>query len=512
MEEILSGAESTVTMTIFDTKNPNNTIEIELYIAEVIGGIPLEEIFTDPALCAVMKGLGLPDIITNNELAEANITTLDIQNNTAIQSLEGIQYLDKLTDLLANGCSKLTGVLDFSSKSNWRLLNLGSIPGDVTLIVGDQPNLINLSVESSNIKNLDVSECPLLEIINIGGTGITEIDLLQNPELTHAHFVSSKLTELDLSNNIDLKELHTDYSLIETIILPDETPALTTLDVKNSAIRELVAGVAPLLYNLSFRDCSQLETIDLGGSNSMTYMEIYSVYNSSLKHVRIGTFPKLASITIKDHSNIESIEIESTEVLTTLSVYNNPLLETLTLPASLPKLTTLAVHQTALEELDLPYLLPELTALNVSNTELEQFDIGIADKLTSFGINNCPSLEELIIDSAAALTELDVTFAIIENISLNGCPALKTFRVGNMDDDNTVNYGHRLVIHMESIQSIDFDVMDVRGFEIAMFYVHDDINVHSNTPEDFFETLLYTPTLRVEIHNTRGVETYEYGY
>ena len=67
--------------------------------------------------------------------------------------------------------------------------------------------ITSLSLEKVNMSTLDVSQNPLLKVLNCGKNDLTTIDLSANTELTDLYCGANQLTALDLSKNTALKML-----------------------------------------------------------------------------------------------------------------------------------------------------------------------------------------------------------------------------------------------------------------------------------------------------------------
>ncbi len=119
------------------------------------------------------------------------------------------------------------------------------------------PKLMSLSIDLTQIEELDVTQNPYLQVLNIEDTRITDIDLSKNPNLTQfycSHNSSTvnsdiKLKSIDLSHNPLLQVLFAsgnDFTSIDV----SNNPALIDLYLSYNYLTEINLDNCPDIYNL----------------------------------------------------------------------------------------------------------------------------------------------------------------------------------------------------------------------------------------------------------------------
>ncbi len=165
------------------------------------------------------------------------LETLDLRNNTDLEVLElGMTYLKYpdvsfLTSLTVLNLSHLRGpkpdiskleklrrfVLDFPQDNQGDYaVDVSRCPDLEELVISTagsvsdlskNPKLRELRVGNMNLKSLDVTFLPRLEILDCPANGLTELDLSGNPSLRELACQENCLRILDVSANVALEEL-----------------------------------------------------------------------------------------------------------------------------------------------------------------------------------------------------------------------------------------------------------------------------------------------------------------
>ena len=117
-------------------------------------------------------------ILSSDEIA--NITRINLRNNTSITSVQGIEHFPNLTYL---NCYD-TGITSLDVSNNLKLEWL--------------------SCYNTGIKSLDVSKNVALQVLEFSRTGFSSIDLSKNTELRVLYCHNTNLTNLDISKNTKL--------------------------------------------------------------------------------------------------------------------------------------------------------------------------------------------------------------------------------------------------------------------------------------------------------------------
>ncbi|CAB4381717.1 unnamed protein product [Rhizophagus irregularis] len=238
-----------------------------------------------------------------------------------------------------------------------------------SLKIEDFKNLKNISLKKLKIANLEINNCPQLNIINMSELAkLTSLSVTGCSKLIVLNCSLNELTSLEVSGYHQLNNI-LDLSTFTklTNLYVRNYSNLTTLDF--SSIEKLISlkisGCLQLtninnlfksskLESLSVIDCPKLTTLSYS-TNGLTSLEIIGC--KQLKKIsNLSNVPKLTSLTLIDCPNITKLDCSSTEKLTELE---------------------------ASDLIELKY---------ISNcTELEFLDCSTS-KLTSLGINNCKFL------------------------------------------------------------------------------------------------------------------------
>lgn len=179
---------------------------------------------------------GYDYVLTAREIN--SITEININGESGIVDLTGIEYFSALTDLNCSSCYSLKS-LNLSSNKNLRSL-ICSETGITNLIVRDLPFFSEFSCFDDQFENVDFSGCPSLKSLSLGNGANS--DTLRTVNCSNAGLVSlslargSNIVSLDCSNN-----------------------QLTTLNIRR-------------LVSLQSLNCSnnQLSTIDLSNQKSLS--------------------------------------------------------------------------------------------------------------------------------------------------------------------------------------------------------------------------------------------------
>lgn len=181
----------------------------------------------------------------------------------------------KLTALYVNSTGTL-GNIDLSQCPNLEILQCWE-SGATSINLKETPNLKGLACSDNQLSEIDLSGVKNLETLDVARTGLTSLDVTNNPELLLINCQSNQISELNLSNNHKLRRLA----------------------CRDNKIKELKIDDLPNLYDLSASD----------NLLSGTY---------KFNNINIG---KIAV----DGNNIQSIQVNNCPNLTEFSAYGNSL-------------------------------------------------------------------------------------------------------------------------------------------------------------------------------------------
>ncbi|MGC6432996.1 MAG: hypothetical protein ACON4M_02255 [Crocinitomicaceae bacterium] len=252
---------------------------------------------------------GLDDI-EDNYVLTSNISTIeqiDAQERN-ISSLTGIEDFKNLKYLSA-GRNNISGVIDFSL--NTKLVYV-DIPNNPLSEVYFKSNSFLESLGLYGTYTLEVlvlSNSPNLFDLGIHDTKLKELDLSNSPKIEHLRIWDSELSELDLSNQNSLKYLYA-YNIFSnnssSLILP-ETSTLEMIWLDRNNIINLDLSKNKNLKVVSCNDC-QLE--------EMTLPESQSLYGLLVER------NQLTNLNLTNNPNLRILRAES-NLLSCISVHSS---------------------------------------------------------------------------------------------------------------------------------------------------------------------------------------------
>ena len=289
------------------------------------------------------------------------------------------------------------------------------------------PNLTVLECVQTNLQTVDISNNPLLTIVNFnskyepnsgtrvswyfhsGGSiqytpqyknNLTALDVSSNPKITWLDVTGNSIANLDLSNN----------------------SAITDLDCANNRLTRLDVSSMP---DLGWLNCAGNELTELNVRNNQKLYELHCSRNN-LGNLDLTNNPQLKTLECSDNA------------LTALDLSGNP------------ALVNLAARSNQLSSLDVS-LCPALYGIYASNNKLESIDISnnpnlkaldfSSNRVTSFDFAGSPNLETLICGSNP-LTDFDISYNTnltelrcsdlnLSSLDLSNLTSLKTLECSN---------------------------------------------------------------------------------
>ena len=152
-----------------------------------------------------------------------------------IFSLEGIQYLTNLTDLLVS-INQLTS-LDVSNNVNLESLWISNNQL-ANLDVSNNANLKSLDVSNNQLTSLDVSNNANLKSLDVSNNQLKSLDVSNNVNLESLWISNNQLANLDVSNNANLKSLDVSNNQLTSLDVSNNAN-LKSLDVSNNQLKSL---------------------------------------------------------------------------------------------------------------------------------------------------------------------------------------------------------------------------------------------------------------------------------
>lgn len=211
------------------------------------------------------------DKLTNLEvlnLEHNELLSLDLSHMTKLQAL----YLDDnpftskplvvgknkpdLTILSMSIIGSLDSDFRFNDYPNLVSAIAWNVPDLTVCDVSKCPELVQLSIDATNVASLDVSNNPKLRILNISETRITDIDLSSNTNLTEFYAMhvgsmnnSYKLHGVDLSKNVNLTRLFLSGNDLDNIDV-SMLPYLETLNLAHNNLTSINIDANEYLVSL----------------------------------------------------------------------------------------------------------------------------------------------------------------------------------------------------------------------------------------------------------------------
>ena len=154
-----------------------------------------------------------------------------ILSDLLLESQDGLELLVNLVSL-SMGDNQLTR-LDLSANKHLRFISLGRDPYLEELVL-DNPELTQTYIiEAVNLRTLDLSRCPALNICEWWNVGLDDVDFSSNQELRILRFSGTHLKELDLSANKRLRQLQSSENPSLSVIWLWERIKLESCEVES---------------------------------------------------------------------------------------------------------------------------------------------------------------------------------------------------------------------------------------------------------------------------------------
>lgn len=160
-------------------------------------GLAIDEAsFPDAALRGVIAqtSAGEDGILTDEEIEDFGL--LDV-NYKEVKDLKGIELLPNLQLLMANAFQGTS--IDVSKNTKLTEIYCCDSPTLTSLTLGEQPELVTLNFNNTNISNIDLTKCPKLETLRMKETHLGAVDLSGCPELKEIECDPVLIPGLDLS-------------------------------------------------------------------------------------------------------------------------------------------------------------------------------------------------------------------------------------------------------------------------------------------------------------------------
>ncbi len=400
-----------------------------------------------------------------------NITALNVSQN----------YLENLdvaanTELVALDCS-INPIVDIDLSSNTKLREFRNTRNWVESY--DFSNNLELEILEiigySGLQiEIDVTPNVLLKKLSLQYLGLSTINLSTNTALEQLNLNENNLTSLDLSSNSQLHSI--DLSFNE----------LTELELNNHELLTDLTARYTDFTDLSFNAVSNLESIDLEGSWSLTSLNL--THASSLTFLEIQSCTSLSMQNLKFPSSLEYLNIADCYNLGSLDLSDAPNVKNLWAMNS--QVAEVILPHPSLEWI---YLSSDnLIALDLSNqTELLEISCYVSN-LETIDVSNCSSLKKIVLKSGLKtldvsnlpeLTSINCTPGILETIITANTPSLKSIEC-SYNNINTFDFSltpqlSRLICANNNLTTLDLSSTQMNALRINDNFNLTDINLQN---------------------------------
>ena len=332
-----------------------------------------------------LKGIECFKSLVYLDCRNNQITSLDFSSNPKLEVARC--YRNKLSSVNVTANAKLK-ILGLSAGN--------ASDGHLTLIdVSNNPLLELLEVKYQPLTAIDVSQNPNLNWLTCDYTPVTSLDLSNHTSLEYIYAQNcSNLVSLNLTNTPNLSSLYLNASGLERVDVSDHTklnclwlsnsPNLTYLDCSGNQLtekRDLVLTGCTALVELNCNN-NQLKAIDVSDCSSLIY--IFANNN------------KLTSVDLSNNTALIAVQVCDNE-LTALDISHNTLLENVQFwgneltswsgSAVNTALRNVSCQDNLLQSLDVS-MLPALKTLYCSGNELSSLNLSGNSNLTYMTCDN----------------------------------------------------------------------------------------------------------------------------
>ena len=233
-------------------------------------------------------------------IAEAKSVTAISVNTQNIESVQGIEYMTSLTELIVQG-------------GGWSMAN-GGVGKLTSLDVSNNTSLTTIACDFNWLTSLDVSNNTALTYLTCRGNQLTSLNVKKNTALTYFRCERNQLTSLDVSKNTALAMLSCYGNQLTSLDL-NHNSALQILYCYENQLTSLDVSKNTALQNLRCDD-NQFPTLDVSKNTALTGLwcnnnplltEIWLKTGQTIEDFKYDT--DVATIKYKDASGSEIITI-----------------------------------------------------------------------------------------------------------------------------------------------------------------------------------------------------------
>ena len=199
--------------------------------------------------------------------AELDAVTEISVGDKGIQSLKGVEYFTKLTDLYVSG-NKLTE-LDVSK--NTLLTKLNASGNQLKFLdLGANTALVSLDVNSNQLTSLDLNKNVELESLDTCDNKLQHLDLISNKNLIRLNAHTNQLTSIDLTSNTALERVWLHHNRLVSLDI-STNKKISTLDVNTNYLKNLNVSQNEQLGHLNVSD-NNLVALDISNNTKLWFV------------------------------------------------------------------------------------------------------------------------------------------------------------------------------------------------------------------------------------------------
>jgi len=394
-----------------------------------------------------LASLGLDDITGDYSIPTANIigiTSLDIQDNLNISTLQGIEAFVALESLTVNNNAVTS--LDISENVGLKQLSCSNNALEV-LEISNNTLLETLICNGNQISSIDMTTNTGLVSLNASNNPLLKLDLKTTVALESLHVNDTDIIQLDLTNNIVLEDLElTNGPLVSLNLKNGNNTNIVDIDLRNNPNLTCVV-VDNINYTAGWTNVDAQLTF----SDTECNIDAYTVIPDTFFEERLHD---LGLDNIENDGRVPTAYIEN---LISLDISNSSI-SNITGIDDFNSLEILRINNTSISDLDLSgnTTIKELYAYRISSETLNVSDMTALEYLECY---ESGSVRNLIVTNATALKEMQVYrngFTTLDVSTNTALEKLVCFE-GPLQQLNTNGATNlqELIVYRTSLESLD---------------------------------------------------------
>lgn len=250
------------------------------------------KIYGDPSIIDYFSAIGC-NIETIDFAQCTSMTVLNLSHNE-LKSLDLTPFQNLYSiDLTDNPFTAASPLKIGAPKPNLAILDIDIIDYlDPEFNLSDYPSMVAFSgYANKSLFNIDPTGCPLLQRLSLDSTPVESVDISQNPELKIFNISDTRVTQVDLSKATKLSEFYASHMSgfinkgykLSTVDL-SANPALTVLMLGGNNMSQIDISANPALFDLDL-SYNNLTSINIDNNPAL-----YN-FNLAYNHFDFATLP-----------------------------------------------------------------------------------------------------------------------------------------------------------------------------------------------------------------------------